>query len=250
MTAANSITVKVLDIINEAAQEIGVLAAGEALPIEQAADILKKLQRLIDQYNARTVMVYNVNFATYSLPANTYPITIGPGGVIDVNQRPVDIESIAIFLNSNATPVKLILNKRDQQWWAAQTIPTLTSALTTDFYYSPDWPLGQIFFWPTQTIVHDFQIETRLVLTQVTHYNDNFTMPPAYWDLVVYDLADSIGAMFGRQSTPDLMRRLAMARKAVQVNNISSPRLSSDAPSDRSTRDGRPDFSFLTGLSQ
>ncbi len=250
MAAPNSITVKVLDIVTESMQEMGALAAGETAPIQDAADVLKKLQRLIDRYNARKVMVYNVNFATYSLPANTYPITIGPGGAIDVNQRPVDIESIAIFLTSSSTPVKLILNKRDQQWWAAQTIPTLTSSLTTDFYYSPDWPLGQIFFWPTQTIVHDFQLETRLVLTQATSYNQDFTMPPGYWDLVVYDLADSIGGIFGRSSSADLLRKLTQARKAVEVNNISSPRLSSDAPSSRGVNDARPDYNFLTGMPQ
>ena len=33
------------------------------------------------------------------------------------------------------------------------------------------------------------QLETRLVLThQATSYNQDFTMPPGYWDLVVYDL--------------------------------------------------------------
>ena len=249
-TPANSITVKILDVITDSMKEIGVLAAGETAPIDQTADVLKKLQRLIDRYNAREVMVYNVNFSTYTIPANSNPVTIGPGGVIDINQRPVDILSMALFLNSNSIPVKLTLNKRDQQWWAAQTIPSLTSSVTTDFYYSPDWPLGNIYLWPIDTVTADFQLQSRLVLTEATSYSQDFTMPPGYWDLIVYDLADSIAEMFGRSSTPDLLRKLGIARKAVQVNNMQSPRLSSDAPSSRGNNEARPDFNFLTGLSQ
>ena len=250
MASPNSITVKILDIVTDSMKEIGVLAAGEIAPIEQTADVLRKLQRLIDRYNARQVMVYNVNFSTVTIPANTNPVTIGPGGVIDVNQRPVDILTMALFLNSNSTPVKLILRKRDQQWWAAQTIPSLTSSVTTDFYYSPDWPLGNIYLWPIDTVTADFQLQSQLVLTQATSYSQDFTMPPGYWDMIVYDLADSIAGMFGRQTTPDLIRKLTAARKAVQVNNLSSPRLSSDAPSSRGNSDCRPTYSFLTGMPQ
>ena len=249
-TAANSITVKVLDIVKDSMKEIEALSAGETPSNEDQADVLRKLQRLIDRYNARQVMVYNVNFSTYTILANTNPVTIGPGGDIDINQRPIDILTMALFLNSNSTPVKLILNKRDQQWWAAQTIPSLTSSVTTDFYYSPDWPLGNIYLWPIDTVTADYQIQSQLILTEARNYNDNFTMPPAYWDLVIYDLADSIAGMFGRTSSPDLLRKLTAARKAVQGNNISSPRLSSDAPSGKGSNDCRPDYSFFTGLPQ
>ena len=69
MAAPNSITVKVLDIVTESMQEMGALAAGETAPYSgcRPGRSGRKLQRLIDRYNARKVMVYNVNFATYSL---------------------------------------------------------------------------------------------------------------------------------------------------------------------------------------
>lgn len=247
MTAANSITVTALSLIKAAMQEIGVLAMGETPSLDDSAWILEKLQRLIDKYNARETMVYNVNFKVYTMPANTQPVTIGPGAMFDCNQRPVDIPSISIILQGGQGVEKL-MNNRDQDWWAANTIKNLSSSLSTDFYYSPDWGVGNIYFWPISTAAYQVRVQTRLVLSELTAYTDSFTMPPAYWDLIIFDLADSLCPSFKTPATPDLLRKRAEALKAVQVNNISSPRMQSDSPSQSVMGQGRPDFNFLTGL--
>lgn len=245
---ANSITVKALDIVNSAMTEIGALAGGESPSSNDLAAVLQKLQRLIDSMNARRPMVYNVNFTKFTMPANTSPVTIGPSGIFDVDQRPVDIDSIGLFLDSGSIPVELPLNKRDQQWWAAQTIKELTSSLPTDFYYSPDWPLGNIYFWPISTAQYNILLQSRTVLGEYTGFSQNFSLPPGYWDAIVYQLAVSICPMFERPASADLIGLRREAVKAIQVNNITSPRLSSDAPSGKGVNDARPDFSFLTGM--
>lgn len=250
-TAPNSITVTALDIIKAAGQEIGALAPGEIPSNEDQAWILQKLQRLIDRYNAREVMIYNVNFTLFTLnPPSTplAPTTIGPGGDFDVNQRPVVIESIGLIL-AGTPGVELPLNRRDQDWWANNRIKGLTSTLPTDYYYSPDWPLGQIFFWPVPTASHQVNVQSRLVLGEYTAFDQSFTMPPAYWDLIVYELAISIGPSFEREASSTLIGLWKASIKAAQVNNITSPRLASDAPS-QPNGGGRPDFNFLDGLSR
>lgn len=250
---ANSITVKVLDIINASVKEIGALAVGESLPIEQSADVLQKLQRVVDYFNARGPMVYNTNFQRFTIPVNQLPITIGPGAMLNVTQRPVDIDSISLILIT-ASPengeVEIPINKRDQDWWAQQSIKNLSSTLPTDFYYSPDWPNGGIYLWPVPSAINDIRIQSRLILGEYTTYNANFTMPPGYWDAIVYSLAESICPMFERPVSPDLLRLKMAAIKAIQSLNIQSPRLASDSPSQSSTARARPDFSFLTGLPQ
>jgi hypothetical protein len=74
-------------------------------------------------------------------------------------------------------------------------------------------------------------------------------MPPAYWDLIVYELAISLCPGFHTSANSELIAGYKAANKAVQVNNISSPRLASDSPS-QGSGSGRPDFNFLTGLSR
>lgn len=252
MAAANSITVAALDILNAAGQEIGALAGGESFSTDDQAWVLQKLQRLIDRYNAREVMIYNVNFTLFTLnpPASPLdPTTIGPGGDFDVNQRPVSIESIGLILDGGTPGVELPLNSRDDAWWANNRIKGLTSTLPTDYYYSPGWPLGQIYFWPVPTASHQVRLQTRQVLGEYTAYNTAFTMPPAYWDLIVYELAISLAPSFQRDTSATLVGAWKASQKAVQGNNIESPRLASDCPS-QSNGSGRTDWNFLDGLTR
>ncbi len=258
MPASNSVTVTALDIITAAMQELGLLAAGENPSSADNQWVLQKLQRIIDRYNARLPMVYNVNFALFMLnpPATPLaPATIGPGADFDVNQRPVSIPSIGLILDGGLPGVELPLNPRDNDWWANNRIKGLTSTLPTDYYYSPDWLVqddgsqwGQIFFWPVPTASHQVRIQSRLVLGEYTSSTDSFTMPPAYWDLIVYELAISVAPSFGVQPNQILLAGRQAALKAIQVNNIASPRLAGDAPS--SGGSARPDFNFLDGLTR
>jgi hypothetical protein len=250
--ALNSIVVTAQKIITAALQEIGQVGAGEGVPADQETDVLQKLQRVIDSFNARRPMVYNVNFSRFPLVLNKLPVTIGPGADFDVNQRPETIESISLILinSTSGGEVEIPLNKRDQDWWAQQAIKNLPSTLPTDFYYSPDWPNGGIYFWPVPQQANDVRIQMPLVLTEYTSPAQQFSMPPGYWDAIVYSLAESMCPMFQVPASADLLRLKNMAIKAIQVNNISSPRLASDSPSQSLTSRVRPDFSFLTGLPQ
>lgn len=247
--SANSLTTTGLDLINAAMTEIGALAGGESAALVDAAWCLQKLQRVIDRWNARAPMVYNVNFSRWTIPINTAPITIGPGANLDVIQRPVDIVGVSLILTTpGATEVEFPLNNRDQDWWAGLSLKKLTSTLPTDFYYSPDWPNGSLYLWPIPNTVNDIRVQTRAIIAEITSYSQSFTMPPGYWDLIIYDLAVSIAPSFDRPVSPDLRESLRQAIKAVQTNNIKSPRLMSDAPTEGGSNNSRPGFNFLTGL--
>lgn len=255
MATSNSITVSALDIISAAMMELGVLSASESPSAEDAQWGLTKLQRIIDRYNARLPMIYNVNFTIFTMPAQGNPFTIGPGATFDVNQRPVSIPSIGLIL-SGTPGVEIPMNRRDNDWWANNRIKDLTSTFPTDYYYSPDWLIqddggawGQIFFWPEPTSSFQINVQSRQVLGEFNAVTDDFSMPPAYWDLIVYELAISLGPSFGVQPNSVLVAGQKAALKAVQGNNISSPRLASDSPSQTSGT-SRPDFNFLDGLSR
>lgn len=248
MPAANSITVTAAAILSAALKEIGALAAGEQISNDDAADILQKLQRLIDRFNAKRTMIYNVNFSRFTLVPNTQPITIGPGAQFNMNQRPVEIMSMSLILNGT-TPaeVEIPINVRDDAWWADQRVKNLTSTLPTDCYYSPDWPNGNLYLWPVPTQVNDIRIESRVVLTEIASMAQAFSMPPGYWDGIVYSLAESLCPMFERSATPDLIRLKTEAIRDIQSNNIQSPRgTTGDAGMPGVGRRG--DFNYVSGM--
>jgi len=223
--ASNSITVKALDLVKAGMLEIGALAAGETPSNEDQAWTLQKLQRVIDRMNARLPMIYNVNFSVFNLQANHSPHTIGPGADFDVVQRPQTIDGISLILSSaGGIDIDIPMHKRDDKWWANQAVKGLNSSIPTDFYYSPDWYAGSIYFWPVPTYAYKVRIESRVVLTELTTYAQNFTMPPAYWDAIVYQLAVSLCPSFERPASPELLELEKRSIKAIQVNNIASPR--------------------------
>lgn len=245
-----AVSAKASELYTSAFREIGIGAPGEALSAEDAAWGLEKLQRLIDRINAREQMIYNVNFALFTLPTNQQPITIGPGGTFDVAQRPVKIASASLVLTSSPTAVDVPLGVRDNAWWRAQRVKGLTSTLPTDIYYSPDTPLGNLYPWPIPTQGNDIRLEMWVNLTQAINGNTLLALPPAYWDYLVLQLATDLAPSYAEeavQAAANLAPQLREAKKIIQGNNITSPRMST-AEAGQTSRKGRaPDFNYYTG---
>jgi hypothetical protein len=223
-TPPNSITVTALSLINGAMQEIGALAGGEAAPIDDAAWILQKLQRMIDTWNAKRVMVYANFFKSFTLVANLAPHTIGPGGTFDINQRPVEIPTIGLQLTNSTPNTEIPLYRMTAAEWADERVKQLKSDIPTKYYYEPNWPLGSIYFWPVPSAVNNVLLQMRSVIVEPTAYNASFTMPPGYWNLAVYELAIEIAPSFERPISADLRERYQQAKIAVLSNNIKSPK--------------------------
>lgn len=235
------------DLIKSSLLELNVIAPGEPLPAAEAAWGLEKLQRMIDQVNARRALIYNVNFSEFTLQANHSPQTIGPGGDFDIAQRPVKLVACALVLTSG-TKIDLPMSVRDDAWWAAQRIKDLTSTLPTDVYYSPDIPLGNLYFWPVPTQVNNVRLELWTGLQQAISLTTRLALPPAYWDFLVYSLAISLAPSLGAQINPVTMAVWQKAIKAVEGNNNGSPRMATQAAGMPSGTGGsRPEFNFLTG---
>lgn len=247
MASANSITVSALDILNASLFEIGALAAGESAALDDLTWVLTKLQRLLDRYNARRPMIYNVEFQLFTLTPGKQPHTIGPGQDFDVNQRPVRIDSASVVLVQSTANVDVPINIRDDAWWADQRVKNLQSTYPTDLYYSPGWPNGECFFWPIPQQANGMRLQFATVLAQVTTYAQQISMPPGYWDAIVYPLAVSLCPSFERTASADLLRLGGQALKAIETNNIASPRgTTADAGMPGVGRRG--DFNYYSGL--
>lgn len=240
---------KVSDIITNAFAEIGVFAIGDAVAAEHAAYALGKINRLLDAWNARRVFVYSIGFNTYAIPVNTQPITIGPGANINVTQRPVKIVAANLILNNVNPSVRQPLMIRDDDWWAEQRVPGVTTTLSTDLYYSPDWPNGNIFLWPKLTVNYPLELETWTLLSKVA-LADNFSLPPGYEDAVTLTLAESLCPAYERGISPDLARLAQKARATIAGVNSTPPRMSTRDAGMPNGQGNRASFNYRTGLSR
>ena len=234
------------DICADALMEIGALAQGEAISDGDATFVLGKLNRLLDNWNAERQAVYAEQYATYTLVPGTSPHTIGPAAsspTWTAAQRPVSIDSVLLNLGGDVyTPIRL----RDAQWYDAQLTPAITSDIPTDCYYNPAWPLGQLYFWPVPSTAYDVELQTRVVLANVT-LPQTFTLPPGYQDAVTLTLAESLVPAFGRPGNADLSAAAAKARARIFANNVQTPRLRTQDAGMPVSGGPRPYFNWLTG---
>jgi hypothetical protein len=251
-TAQNqAVTATAQDIVAAALLEIQITAAGENPNPEDAGWGLQKLQRLIDQWNARRELIYSIGFQQFTLVANLAPHTIGPGGTFQLSTRPVTIASASFILNATAggTPVDAPIAIKDKDWWAANPTKTLLSAITTHLYYEPTAPLGTLNFWPICNVANPVRLELWNSLQQAISLGTTLGFAAGYWDAVVTDLAVRLCPSFGKQVSPDLREQWNRAMRIIEANNDAPPRIDTDCGGMPNTRKGaRPDFNFLTGL--
>lgn len=236
-----------LQLITFALKEIGVVGASQPASSSDAADGLVKLNARYDEWASEQAYAYNVGFDAYTLHANRPYQTIGPGGFFDVPIRPMRIESATIRLTDSSPQVDIPIRIVNDQWWANQPVKQVTSSVPIALYYSPDWPVGKLYYWPEPTVAYGTLLETWTVLQQITSEATHINLPPAYWNAIMLTLAEDLCGMFGKQVPALLPRKAGRARAALQSNNIKSP-LTSTCDSGMSSSTARTaDFNWTTG---
>ena len=240
----------VSDIINLALYELNTLAQGETPDTGLQTYVFNRLNLLLDEWSARKPFAYAVDFNVYTLQANLSPHTIGPSGAtFTVTQRPNRLEGADLILNTTPTNVDIPLNVRDEQWWLYERVKSLTSSIPTDVYYSPQWPNGQLFFWPVPTFAYQVRLETWTLINQFSSVSNTVVFPPGYQNALMLTLATQIAAGVGGQLNPATVENAKRALKAIQSNNMAAPRTTTvEAGQPRAGRDGViADFNWANG---
>lgn len=236
------------DLIRESAQEIGVVGAGGALGAADADFLLQKFNRLLDNWNADRAAVYASAFNTYTLVPDLSPHTIGPtGATFTLAVRPVSVVSAQLILTDSSPNVNTPITIRDAAWWADQAVPSLETTFPTDLYYQPDWPNGKLFFWPVPQTAYGVQLETRVLLSQVT-LNTEISLPPGYRDALTLTLAVDACPAYGRQVPQGLAIAASAARARIFANNDVTPLLATQDSGMPSSQPLRCNFNYLDGM--
>lgn len=238
------------DVVLSALLEINAVAAGEALTAQDLALGLEKLQRAIDQHNARGDLIFSHSFTLFNLIPNHAPHTIGPGGDFNAPLRPVKILSAAFVLNSTSSnPVDApFINIRDHDWWASNPLKSLTNSIVSDLYYDPASPLGNLNFYPICNVANPVRLETWNSLNQALTAQTQLGFVQGYWEAIITDLAVRCCPAFEKSVSPDLREQWNRAMRIIEGNNDGPPRIDVTGGMPSARRGGRPDFNFLTRM--
>jgi len=264
------LTYTVSDLITDAFIEIGATAPGEQPSSDEAQWAFRKLNDLIDTYQALQAWVWGYDWDQYTLVPGLQPHTIGPADGGGVGQpvptfstgdtpRPVRIAGAAQLQNPGTpTQVRLEINcTRDKDWYQAQQTNLIQTNVVTDLYYDPTSPLGSLYFWPVPNTAAIVELQIWQTVQQFQAITDPIggpsgpgIWPPGYRNAIKLTLAEMLLPGAQREANSVLVGAALRARMAVMGNNAKSPRMATQdfgMPKSRPSSGVRRDFNWMTG---
>lgn len=218
--ATGTFAVETNVIITDALTEIGKLGLGQTPSSALSVFVLGKLNRLLDNWNAKRQAVYADEFDTLTLTIALQPHTIGPNSAtFSETIRPQSIEAAEIVISNIGRHVEV----RDARWWAQVGDKTRTG-IPTDLYYDPAWPNGNLYLYPIPDDDYALAIRKRILLGALL-LTDTFWMPPGYRDAITLTLAEDLCATpaLGVPLPAGLREKATDARAQVFANNSPVP---------------------------
>jgi len=221
------------EIITSAMKKIGALGPGEAPEAHEIADGLSALNRMLNLWSAKRLMVYVTTQDSHALTEGTASYTIGSGATI-ATTRPMKILS-GFVRDSNGVDTPLnIRSIEDYNGFAQKTLTGPPEVLA----YRPGYTTGTIYLYPAPGSGYTLYIESHKPLGELATATTEFTFPGEYEEAVIYNLAVRLAADYGRPLTGEIAAIAADSYKTVRdMNAPPVPNAGNDIP--RSTTGGQ-----------
>lgn len=191
-------------IIEDALGELGVIGAGEAADAADASLALRYLNRLIARLSTtRSAVFARVDRSIAMTGAASY----------SVSPRPVKIEH-ATCINSSGIEYPVDVVSREtfdgfpfKDWGGSVEAIYYDASMTPTVYVYPKAPAGYTLKLDVLDKIQTLELATTL------------QMPEEYEAYLVPALAVDLANQFGRQASPDLLRRTATALRTLKRVN-------------------------------
>jgi hypothetical protein len=189
-----------LSIIKGALGLINVLGQGEALNNFDSNEAFAILNDIIRVWNLNNLMLYKIQKIIGTLIAGQNPHTIGPSGANITTARPVRIERAFTRLPTASNPVDYQMDQVDSNRYDEIIVKSIGTSYPNVFYYSPDYPNGNIYTYPVQSQQNlEIHISAWMQLSEIAQISDSIDLPYAYDVALKYQLAVDISSRYGKQ---------------------------------------------------
>lgn len=216
----------VLDLINLALKQAGIVGVGQTASAEDTSDSLTLLNAMMGQWAVKRWLVYALqDVALTSTGAQSY--TYGPGG--NFNVASTDHLESAYMRLLNATspqepdfPLDLITAYED---WGRIRLKTLTT-WPQYVFFDGQFPLANVHFWPIPTAgLYEMHLITKTPLSSFTGLTQTINLPAAYQEALLYNLGLRLRTQYQLPPDPQLNALAAQALSTLRYSNAQVPRL-------------------------
>lgn len=203
---SNTITRSATDFIKSALRLVGALRSGNNLSGDELRDCQQVLNDMLDAFSAERVNIPTTNRVTLdqnqaalTLKANQATYALGNvNGTEDfLIPRPSRLERVSVLYSaSQQTPVELGMDMYDDVQWQGVPNKTTPSLLPQVCYVEENFPDLNLSFWPVPTQANPVVFYLWATLTQFSDLTSQFSFPPAYSEMLRYNLAVRLAAEF------------------------------------------------------
>jgi hypothetical protein len=195
-------TITGTSLFTDAARMIGVIASGESLNTDEAADGLIVLNKLVDSWSAEQIPLPQLTLQSVSLSGATATLT-----------RPLKIKAAAAVNGNFSQPVEIASAER----WAEIVDHARSGGFPDRLYCDYAYPTSNIYAWPSATCT--LQLHCYMPLTVFATAGTSIDLPPGYARGLTMNLALDLAELFGRPVTQSLFSSAQAAKQGIIATN-------------------------------
>lgn len=212
----------VIDIINQALKDTGVIGDGQTANPEQVTGAFDTLNQMLAQWQADSLHVYaQKEVVLTATGAQSY--SVGVGGAVNI-ARPVALDGCFWRKGGIDYPVAVMNALSDFEEITFKSLGTIPRGV----HYLPSFPMGALLVYP-QPSEGEFHLFMRCDLPTYISQSDNLALPPEYASAVRYSLGELLSAENQTPLRPDVQGFAKRARAVLRRNNTRIAQLSMPA---------------------
>jgi hypothetical protein len=221
-----------VDLITEALEEIGAIAAGDPLTTVDGAKGLAVLNRMILSSNNSRGAIVSERVDTYTLQTGVQNYTIGvdPAGILTstfTGPRPLGLSRVNLLMPSGGNTVRRKINILTTAQWSAKTLTSVTG-LPIEIYNDGGNPQSTWSFYQIPDRAWQIEAYTWQQFAALAALTTAIQAPPGCYEFWLYGLALLLCALFGRTAAATTIALYQEAKTNYESMNAESPRIASD----------------------
>lgn len=185
----------ILELVRDALEDLSVIGPEDSISAADGQTALRKLNTLIDAWNAESLSTYVDVTLSLALVASQQIYTVGPGGDF-AGTRPPEVIRAWVTVNQQDIP----LDPLTEEQWDAIAEKNTTSSYPTWFWYQTDYPLGKVHFWPVPQQTYPVTLRYRGLLSTVNTLATQISFPPGYRLALQKALSVELASSYGQRA--------------------------------------------------
>lgn len=213
-------------LITDALEDLGHLDPGESLDAADGASALRRLNRLIANWAANSLLIPCHTRINWTLEASTSSYTFGSGGTGSTTRPRKFVSAFVRDSGDTDHPVEIIGEGRYN---------SISSKTTTgrprSLWYKPSYTLGYAYLYPTPDSAETLYADVEADLHSTLSLDTTVSMDALYERLIVSHLAIEIAPAFRAQVSDGIIKAAQESYDNVTTLNLANRLEPVDVPS-------------------